>query len=211
MPDLDYAEDAAPAEITAVLHEHIARIDPETRRPRRRVPARDGARVRPAIDPRTFPGPRAGALTLPAWNARPCTAPCVTPAPGSTWQPRRFPSARAQPTGTRRGTSPRWEAAHDRDQQRPPRPSPSACTTPSGRSASPTGSCDYWVRLGLLKPLHLGGSGNSREWTRAELDVARMMGRLVAAGLKPEPASRVARSPGRRCEIADGIWIEVTA
>ena len=70
--------------------------------------------------------------------------------------------------------------------------------------------CDHWTRLGLLKPLHIGGSGTPREWTRAELDVARVMGRLVAAGLKPEPASRVARSPGRRCEIAPGVWIEVT-
>lgn len=69
---------------------------------------------------------------------------------------------------------------------------------------------DVWTRAGLLKPLHLGGSGNSREWTRAELNVAKVMGRLVAAGLKPEPASRVARSGGR-CEIAPGIWIEVTA
>lgn len=70
---------------------------------------------------------------------------------------------------------------------------------------------DWWVRLGYLHPLHLGGSGNTREWTRAELDVARIMGRLVAAGLKPEAACRVARSPGRRCEIADSIWIEVAA
>lgn len=69
---------------------------------------------------------------------------------------------------------------------------------------------DHWTRAGLLKPLHVGGSGSSREWTHAELDVARVMGRLVAAGLKPEPASRVARSPGRRCEIADGIYVEVT-
>ena len=68
---------------------------------------------------------------------------------------------------------------------------------------------DHWVRLGLLRPLHLGGSGNPREWTRAELDVAKAMGRLVAAGLRPEAASRVARSGGR-CEIAPGIVIEVT-
>lgn len=68
---------------------------------------------------------------------------------------------------------------------------------------------DHWIRLGLLKPLHLGGgSGNAREWTRAELNVARTMGRLVAAGLKPEPASRVARSGGR-CEVAPGVVIEV--
>ncbi len=68
---------------------------------------------------------------------------------------------------------------------------------------------DYWVRLGLLKPLHLGGSGINREWTRAELEVARLMGRLVAAGLKPAVAEQLARS--RRSEIAPGVWIEVTA
>lgn len=70
---------------------------------------------------------------------------------------------------------------------------------------------DHWIRLGHLKPLHVGGSGSNREWTRAELDVARTMGRLVAAGMKPGPASRIARSPGRRCEIAPGIFIEVTS
>ena len=60
---------------------------------------------------------------------------------------------------------------------------------------------DHWTSAGLLKPLHIGGSGIPREWTRAELDVARTMGRLVAAGLKPEPASRVARSPGPRTPL----------
>ena len=68
---------------------------------------------------------------------------------------------------------------------------------------------DNWVRLGLLRPLHVGGSGVNREWTRAELDVARLMGRLVAAGMKPALAERLARS--RRCEISPGIWIEVAA
>ena len=68
---------------------------------------------------------------------------------------------------------------------------------------------DWWVRLGLLKPLHIGGSGINREWTRAELDVARLMGRLVAAGMKPALAERLARE--RRSEIAPGVWIEVTA
>jgi len=69
--------------------------------------------------------------------------------------------------------------------------------------------CDHWVRLGLLNPLHVGGSGSQREWTRAELDVARVMGRLVAAGVKPAVAALVARSGGR-CEVAPGIVIEVT-
>jgi DNA-binding transcriptional MerR regulator len=69
---------------------------------------------------------------------------------------------------------------------------------------------DWWVRLGYLHPLHLGGSGNPREWTRAELDVARIMGRLVAAGLSLETAHRIARSRDPRCEIADGIYVDVT-
>jgi DNA-binding transcriptional MerR regulator len=71
--------------------------------------------------------------------------------------------------------------------------------------------CDHWTRLGLLKPLHLGGSGHSREWTRAELDVARLMGRLVKAGMKPAVAAAIARSGDARYEIADGIFIEVAA
>jgi len=70
--------------------------------------------------------------------------------------------------------------------------------------------CDHWVRLGLLKPLHIGGSGTSREWTRAEIGVARLMGRLVKAGMKPGLAAAIARD-APRCEIAPGIWIEVTA
>jgi hypothetical protein len=66
---------------------------------------------------------------------------------------------------------------------------------------------DWWTRLGLLRPLHVGGSGVNREWTRAELEVARLMGRLVAAGMKPAMAERIARS--RRCEIAPGTWLHL--
>ena len=69
---------------------------------------------------------------------------------------------------------------------------------------------DFWVRRGFLRPVHDGGTGRSREWTRAELDVARLMGRLTAAGLPLETAHRVARSGESRAEIAPGIWIEVT-
>jgi DNA-binding transcriptional MerR regulator len=68
---------------------------------------------------------------------------------------------------------------------------------------------DWWTRLGLLRPLHVGGSGVNREWTRAELEVARLMGHLVRAGATPALAERLARS--RRCELSPGIWIEVTA
>ena len=66
---------------------------------------------------------------------------------------------------------------------------------------------DYWVRLGLLRPLHTGGTGNAREWTRAELEVARLMGRLVAAGVKPALAEQLARS--RRCEVTSGLWLRL--
>ena len=69
---------------------------------------------------------------------------------------------------------------------------------------------DHWTRAGLLKPLHVGGSGTSREWTHAELGVARLMGRLVKAGMKPGLAAAIARD-APRCEIAPGIWIEVAA
>jgi DNA-binding transcriptional MerR regulator len=68
---------------------------------------------------------------------------------------------------------------------------------------------DNWVRLGLLRPLHVGGSGVNREWTRAELEVARLMGHLVRAGMRPALAERLARS--RRCDLSPGISIEVTA
>ena len=68
---------------------------------------------------------------------------------------------------------------------------------------------DHWTRLGLLHPLHLGGTGNAREWTRAELEVARMMGHLVRAGASPALAERMARS--RRCEITPGTWLRLGA
>lgn len=76
---------------------------------------------------------------------------------------------------------------------------------------------DYWSRTGRLKhaPLPLaecdgGSSGYNREWTLAEVGVARTMGRLVAAGLPLEKAHTVARSGESRYEIAPGITIEVT-
>jgi DNA-binding transcriptional MerR regulator len=71
---------------------------------------------------------------------------------------------------------------------------------------------DYACRKGLLKPLHVGGTGYSREWTHPELDVARLIGRLTApqVGLSLETAARIARAGAGRHEIAPGIVIEVT-
>lgn len=74
---------------------------------------------------------------------------------------------------------------------------------------------DYAVRHGLLKPGRVkrkkgsGGSGAPRIWPAAELEVARTMGRLTAAGLTLDAAHRIARSGESRCEIGPDVWIEV--
>jgi len=65
---------------------------------------------------------------------------------------------------------------------------------------------DHWVRSGYLKPNCAGGSGFVREWPKGELRVANTMARLVAAGLPPALAARVAR--GER-EIAPGVKVLV--
>ena len=71
---------------------------------------------------------------------------------------------------------------------------------------------DHWCRLGLLHPGRQipghQGSGSARTWTPAELEVARLMGQLTAAGLPPATAARVARAGGT-CEIAPGIRVEL--
>ncbi len=75
---------------------------------------------------------------------------------------------------------------------------------------------DYAVRAGYLRPVRewrgrRRSSGSPRYWTDEELDVARRLGRLTAAGLALETAARVARSGPGRSEIAPGITIEVSA
>jgi DNA-binding transcriptional MerR regulator len=75
---------------------------------------------------------------------------------------------------------------------------------------------DYWSRAGYLKPGRQWagnryGSGSPRSWPEAELAVAKLMGRLTAAGLPLKTAHRIARSGQSRAEIAPGIVIEVTA
>jgi len=74
---------------------------------------------------------------------------------------------------------------------------------------------DFWERSGYLKPDRIWrggrrGSGSPRSWPKAELDVARRMGRLTRAGIPAALAAEIARSGQSRCEIAPGIWIEVT-
>lgn len=80
-----------------------------------------------------------------------------------------------------------------------------------GRGDLPAGATyrqlDHWVRLGYLHPLGGRGSGSVRAWPPGELAVADCMARLVAAGLRPEAAHRVARggdlAPGITIAIAD--------
>jgi hypothetical protein len=73
---------------------------------------------------------------------------------------------------------------------------------------------DHWVRRGYLRPGRQEAgtrhsSGSYRTWTPAELETARLMGRLTRAGLTPAAAAKAARAGGR-CELAPGIWVEVT-
>lgn len=68
---------------------------------------------------------------------------------------------------------------------------------------------DYWTRVGYLHPDGAGeGSGSRRRWSDAERAVAAMMARLVAAGLVPDAAHKVARAGGR-LELAPGVTVEV--
>lgn len=82
----------------------------------------------------------------------------------------------------------------------------------SGRISATTGATyrqlDHWARVGWLRPLcGSPGSGSRREWPAGEIEVARVMARLVnGAGLPPALAVRVARGD---TEIAPGVWVLV--
>ena len=70
---------------------------------------------------------------------------------------------------------------------------------------------DFWVRRGYLRPEHEApGCGGNRKWTEEECRVARLMGRLVAAGFTPEIAHRIARDGADRVELAHGVIVEVS-
>lgn len=73
---------------------------------------------------------------------------------------------------------------------------------------------DFAVRSGYLQPVRQWrgrrwGSGSPRLWPEGELEIARRMGRLTAAGIPPALAASFARHSWPRGEIAPGIWIEV--
>jgi DNA-binding transcriptional MerR regulator len=56
---------------------------------------------------------------------------------------------------------------------------------------------DRWTSQRYLRPEQPTGhgSGHAYVWTHAELDVARMMARLVALGVTAQQAAKVARDP----------------
>lgn len=56
---------------------------------------------------------------------------------------------------------------------------------------------DYWTRHGLLLAAETNpGSGRNRRWPASELDVARVMVMLTAAGCAPDAAEQAARHDG---------------
>ena len=63
---------------------------------------------------------------------------------------------------------------------------------------------DFWVRRGYLHPVHAGGSGTYRHWPDEEVRVAKEMARLVAVGIPPSLAVRIARgqAPEVRVEVS---------
>lgn len=73
---------------------------------------------------------------------------------------------------------------------------------------------DHWSRMGYLRPVRLergkgGGTGSPRVWPPGELQVARLMGRLTAAGIQPSLAAVVARKWPDAEEIAPGVFIQI--
>lgn len=78
----------------------------------------------------------------------------------------------------------------------------------SGAGVATYRQLDYWTRVGYLHPTDQSpGSGVPRVWPDDELLVAATMARLVAAGLTPEAAHRVARGH----DLAPGIEVTITA
>jgi hypothetical protein len=70
---------------------------------------------------------------------------------------------------------------------------------------------DDWARRGWLRPERPpsrrgdAGSGAPRRWTAGELEIARRMGRLTAAGLAASVAAAFARNSWPAGEIGAGL------
>ncbi|WP_067184545.1 MerR family transcriptional regulator [Microtetraspora niveoalba] len=72
---------------------------------------------------------------------------------------------------------------------------------------------NHWCVRGFLLPKHDGGTGHDREWPAAEVAVARLMARLVAAGFRPEHAASIARTAVvfdvTEVEVGEGLTLTV--
>jgi hypothetical protein len=66
---------------------------------------------------------------------------------------------------------------------------------------------DWWARMGYLRPVHEGGSGVWRQWPDEEIAVVQRMGRLVAVGIPPALAEKVARGIS---DLGHGVRITLT-
>jgi DNA-binding transcriptional MerR regulator len=63
---------------------------------------------------------------------------------------------------------------------------------------------DYWTRIGVLRPAGDShpGHGRSRQWTPAEVQVARLVIQLRRLGFGLRAAARLARDPAARSAVA---------
>lgn len=73
---------------------------------------------------------------------------------------------------------------------------------------------DYWARKGYLRPLQVAtGHGVPRQWPALERDIARVMARLIAAGLAVDVAAASARLAVEHdladISIGDGVTLSL--
>jgi hypothetical protein len=52
---------------------------------------------------------------------------------------------------------------------------------------------DHWVTRGYLRPENKPGSGYGREFSESEIEIAKLMAKLVHAGFRAEKAAKTAR------------------
>jgi DNA-binding transcriptional MerR regulator len=78
------------------------------------------------------------------------------------------------------------------------------------RSGASYRQLDYWTRQGHLHPVGGVGSGQGRDWSRSEVEVAERMVPLVEAGFSPKLAERIARMhEGEHIYLYDNIRLMV--
>lgn len=63
---------------------------------------------------------------------------------------------------------------------------------------------DYWIRAGYVKPMGDPGpgTGNAREFSWVQVQIATWMARLVKAGFTPAAAARIASPDTQACQAA---------